>query len=114
MYNKALLFNDLKTAKKILYTTNPSKIKALGREVENFDEKEWDQHKYNIVYQGNKYKFTQNPKLLEILLKTGTKTLVEASPYDKVWGIGLSENDPKARNRESWRGQNLLGEILTN
>ena len=65
------------------------------------------------MFQGNYAKFTQNPDLLKTLIDTIGTTLVEASPYDKVWGIGLAEDDPKALNRETWEGTNWLGEVLT-
>ena len=113
MYNKALLFNDSETAKKILKTTDLKKIKQLGRQVKNFKENIWDQHKCEIVYQGNHCKFTQHPDLLNLLLSTYGKTLVEASPYDTIWGIGLAEKDIRCKSRTTWRGLNLLGETLT-
>lgn len=110
---KAKLFNDLDALNKIMATDDPRKQKKLGRQVNNFNAEMWEQNCKSVVYDGNKAKFTQNPKLLEALLATGDTTLVEASPYDKTWGIGLSENDPLAHSRDTWQGTNWLGEILT-
>lgn len=113
MYKKAELFSDLETAKKILESTSPAKQKKLGRQVKGFDQQIWDQHCKQIVYEGNYAKFTQNPDLKEELLKTKGTILVEASPVDRIWGVGLSEEDPRILNPKEWRGRNYLGEILT-
>ncbi|WP_295221067.1 NADAR family protein [uncultured Chryseobacterium sp.] len=72
----------------------------------------WDEHKYEIVKQGNLLKFSQNEKLKEFLLSTEDKVLVEASPYDTIWGIGMPETNPKAGNPSEWNGENLLGFAL--
>lgn len=113
MYGKALLFHDLETAEEILQATSPKDQKALGRKIRNFDQDIWVLFREGIVYTGSYAKFTQNPALQEILLATKGTTLVEASPYDKIWGIGLAETDPQALNRATWKGLNLLGETLT-
>lgn len=113
MYFKAILFGDIKMSKKILQTYDPKECKALGRRVENFDELVWIQTREEIVYRINKAKFTQNKHLCNRLLATKGTILVEASPYDKIWGIGLSESDLRAKDENQWRGQNLLGKILT-
>jgi ribA/ribD-fused uncharacterized protein len=113
MYRKAQIFGDEKTAKKILEAESPGTQKKLGRQVANFSPSVWDNYKKVVVYEGSKAKYNQNPKLKELLIKTYPHTLVEASPYDKIWGIGLSADNPKALNRETWQGENLLGEILT-
>ena len=113
MYHKAMLFLDRKTAKKILSTTNPKEQKRLGRRVLNFDERVWKYYRSSIVYWANEKKFTTNAACLSKLLATKGTSLVEASPYDKTWGIGLSESDPRAKDRSQWKGVNLLGEILT-
>lgn len=113
MYAKALLFHDLETAEEILQATSPKDQKALGRKIRNFDAEIWALFREGIVYTGSYAKFTQNPTLQEILLATQGTTLVEASPYDKIWGIGLGENDPQALSRATWKGLNLLGETLT-
>ena len=88
-------------------------MKALGRAVKNFNSKEWDAVKYAIVKKGNGLKFRQNPQMLKKLKETAGTTLVEASPYDQIWGIGLSAEDPQALDETKWRGQNLLGKLLT-
>lgn len=113
MYGKAILFGDLETASNILEAVSPKEQKALGRTIQNFDEGVWGLFREGVVYTASYAKFTQNPELQEGLLATKGTTLVEASPYDKIWGIGLSESDPRARNRAEWDGLNLLGETLT-
>jgi ribA/ribD-fused uncharacterized protein len=114
MHRKALLFNDSETAKKIMQAGyNPKKHKELGRLVKNFDAAVWNKHAKAIVYAGNYEKFTQNEKLLEVLKATKGKVIVEASPYDKIWGIGLSPEDPKRFDPKEWKGTNWLGEVLT-
>ena len=112
MYCKSLLFNDYEIADKILYSKNPKYIKSLGRKVKNFNPKVWDEYKVKIVYRGNYHKFTQNMDLQNKLLQT-KGILAEASPYDKIWGIGLSTTDYNVNNVHMWKGQNLLGIILT-
>lgn len=109
MYHKAKLFNNNNLLNKILKCDNPSDVKKFGREVKGFDSNIWDDNKVNIVINGNIEKFNQNYELKEYLLSTGEKVLVEASPYDKIWGIGLKENDIKALNPLLWDGENLLG-----
>lgn len=112
MYCKAKLFNDHETAEKILRTTTPKEQKALGRQVRNFDERLWSEKCDGYVLVGCLEKFRQNPTLAKILLDTGTTELVEASPYDKIWGVGLSANDPRIQDKNQWRGQNRLGKVL--
>ena len=112
MFKKALLFKDYAIAKEILKSKSPKRIKELGRLVQNFDSKTWDVHKAEIVLQGNILKFSQNTELREYLLSTGNKILVEASPYDKVWGIGLKKGNSDICSPQKWRGQNLLGFAL--
>lgn len=113
MAKKALLFNDLETYEKIMNEKNPSKQQSLGREVKNFNKLQWDASCTSIVYQGNMYKFEQNPELLKILLDTKNTILVEASPYDIIWGVGLGENNSLISDEKNWKGQNLLGYTLT-
>jgi ribA/ribD-fused uncharacterized protein len=114
MYHKAVLMGDDDTAKKILKTPfNPREYKALGRQVSPFDAKLWNEKSKEIVHKGNVFKFTQNQDLLKLLAATKETTLVEASPYDKIWGVGLKESDPRIQYRDQWKGRNLLGEILT-
>lgn len=112
MYEKAKLFGDIETANSILTMRNPKNIKALGRKVKNFDDKMWNDKKKSIVYAHNVEKFRQNKHLKDALLETGKKILAEASPYDRVWGIGLASSDERAMNPFLWQGSNLLGKIL--
>lgn len=113
MYAKALTFKDLETAQKILATSDPKEQKRLGREVKNFDKAVWDSKCENVVYVANREKYKQNPHMLKTLLGTGNTTLVEASRYDKLWGIGMSEWDQGVDDPANWKGQNLLGKTLT-
>jgi len=113
MYMKAMCFADKEIAEKILKVNHPAEAKKLGRQVKNFNQKAWESVCKKFVYDGNYAKFTQNPKLKEKLFETAGTTLAEASPYDKIWGLGLAEDDPRAQNRETWQGKNWLGEILT-
>ena len=113
MHGKAMLFGDTETAAKIMAAEHPRQHKALGRKVKPFDDATWKRERIAIVRAGSHAKFTQNPELLENLLATAGTVLVEASPYDKIWGIGLGANDPRAKDPARWKGQNLLGKILT-
>ncbi len=113
MYGKAQLFGDRDIAARILQADHPRQQKALGRQIQRFDDELWNREAKNIVYRGNHAKFTQNPELLMVLLATAGQTLVEASPTDRIWGIGLSEDDPRIHQRATWRGTNWLGEVLT-
>ncbi len=112
MYRKAKLFGDNLRMNMIMVADNPREQKRLGRLVEGFDPDTWRDVSYDIVLRGNMAKFTQNHKHREYLFNT-TKPIVEASPYDTVWGIGLYENDPRAQNEEDWLGLNLLGKVVT-
>lgn len=112
MANKAALFGDEEIQKEILDCHDPKQIKALGRKVRNFDDTTWNKVKYSIVLNGNYHKFAQNKELREFLLSTGDEILVEASPFDAVWGIHMSQNDANAQNPLKWRGSNLLGFAL--
>lgn len=113
MAQKALLFGDVATHTQIMATEEPSRQKSLGRQVKGFDKAKWESVAKQIVYKGNKSKFTQNPHLMEALVNSAGTTIVEASPVDHIWGIGLSANDPRAYNRSQWLGTNWLGEVLT-
>ena len=112
MAHKAMLFGDDKLLKKILFTTSPGLAKKYGRQIEYFDPKVWNEHKFNIVVRANKLKFGQNIDLLEKLLSTKNKRLVEASPLDKIWGCGLSAQVASKTSENKWPGQNLLGKAL--
>ncbi len=113
MFNKAELFEDFETRNEILKSKTPKEAKKLGRSIKNFNQKVWDECKYRIVERGNILKFTQHQDLFKELFATRSKILVEASPYDKIWGIGLSVEDPKSLDPNQWLGENLLGFILT-
>ncbi len=113
MWRKATLFNDLETAQRIMETISPEEAKRLGRQVKNFSEEEWKRIRKSIVFRGNYAKFSQNPDFLEQLLATAGTLIVEANPEDDIWGIGMSETQARQVSPEQWRGQNLLGKILT-
>ena len=112
MYAKAMLFQDKKTAAKILAARKPREQKLLGREVRNFDSAVWDGRK---LYEGTKVnhaKFHQNPDLRAELFKTGTAWIAEVSPDDAIWGIGLDEATARKTPSDQWPGKNLLGHAL--
>ena len=111
MYYKALVFNDLMSCEKILNTPDPRLVKQLGRQIKNFNEHTWKRHRSTIVENGNYLKFTQNLELLEELRKIPIGTnFIEASPYDRIWGIGYSKEH--AENHVDDWGLNLLGKAL--
>jgi len=112
MAQKAELFGDLASRAKILASKNPREQKALGREVEGFDEEMWTAACREVVFRGNLAKFSQDETLKALLLATSGKQIVEASPKDRIWGIGLSADDPRATDPEQWQGTNWLGEAL--
>jgi ribA/ribD-fused uncharacterized protein len=112
MAKKALLFDDRETLEKILASKKPAIVKQLGREVRSFDAEIWARCSYEIVVEGNKHKFSQNDLLKKFLLQTGNQVIVEASPADTGWGIGLSQDAKEAMNPFEWKGSNLLGFAL--
>jgi ribA/ribD-fused uncharacterized protein len=112
MWRKALLFGDDVVAARVLAARTPGEAKALGREVSGFSEPDWVSERLQIVVEGNLAKFGQDPALRSYLLRTGSRVLVEASPQDRVWGIGLVATDPRAADPAQWLGLNLLGEAL--
>ena len=112
MAKKAILFGDVTIYQQIMQTEDPGKCKDLGKLVRGFDPATWDSCKYEIVYNGNYAKFTQNPDLMAKLKATGDAIMAEASPGDKIWGIGMTADDPKAKQPDQWQGENLLGKIL--
>lgn len=112
MYKKALLFEDEEVANAIMRTQNPREQKALGRKVRGFDKDKWEAHCKEYVYEGNYAKFTQNPELLEELESYGNREIVEASPEDKIWGIGMHETHPDILDKTKWQGTNWLGEAI--
>jgi len=113
MYRKAVLFGDDETARQVMVLSSPAKIKALGRLVKGFDQKLWDENKYEIVKRGVQLKFSQNKELMERLLSFGGCVFAECSVRDRVWGIGLSMSSPDRFSVKKWRGENLLGRALT-
>lgn len=112
MAEKARLFNDEEILKEILNSKSPAQAKALGRKVKKFDNKLWSENCYNIVKKGNYEKFLQNEDLKQFLLNTKKRVLVEASPVDKIWGIGLAQDNPQVELASKWKGDNLLGFAL--
>ncbi|MDR2870384.1 MAG: NADAR domain-containing protein [Deferribacteraceae bacterium] len=112
MAEKARIFDDKETGKAIMASNSPKEIKALGRKVRDFNEDLWNFVKHTIVLTGNYYKFSQHRDLLHFLLNT-KGILVEASPYDRIWGIGMAKSDNSSSNPTKWKGQNMLGFALT-
>lgn len=113
MYHKALTFDDHDTAHKIIIASHPADQKALGRKVKNFNPDTWNKVARKIVYQGCFYKFTQNPDAVNYLVSTDGTLLVEASPTDVIWGIGIGGYDDLRYDPNNWKGSNWLGEVLT-
>lgn len=112
MAEKARLFNDSATLKKILACQHPGEAKKLGRAVTNYHEARWKQHRFEIVVRANLAKFSQHESLKQFILQSESRILVEASPLDPIWGIGMDEQHPDAANPFKWRGLNLLGFAL--
>ena len=112
MASKARLFDDDQALGRILKAAHPSEAKSFGRGVKNFVPDIWSANCFEIVVKGNLAKFSQNVSLGNFLLNTGSRVLVEASPRDTIWGIGLSEKDDEANQPIRWKGKNLLGFAL--
>jgi len=112
MAEKARLFNDEESLKMIMSSDNPALQKALGRKVKNFDKDKWGEIARDVVYKANYAKFTQHKDLKKQLIETGDKIIVEGSPYDCIWGVGLRCDDPKILDSKNWRGTNWLGEAI--
>jgi ribA/ribD-fused uncharacterized protein len=112
MFLKAELFKDTSSMLKILKDQSPAKVKNAGRGVKNFNDEIWLGHRVRLMYLANILKFEQNPHIQAELLKTGSRSFVEASPYDKIWGIGMDQNDPDIHDKSKWKGLNLLGQSL--
>jgi ribA/ribD-fused uncharacterized protein len=112
MAGKARLFGDEAIAARILSAPSPGAAKALGRRITGFDEQVWRAHRNDLVVAANLAKFGQHPDLRTYLVGTGSRVLVEASPLDPVWGVGLAADDPRAADPARWRGMNLLGFAL--
>ena len=112
MAEKARLFRDSGAVDDILKDPSPKNAQAVGRRVEGFNPRVWDEECFGIVVRGNELKFSQNPEARQRLIDTGSMILVEASPADTIWGIGIGQDDPRATNPGLWRGRNLLGLAL--
>jgi hypothetical protein len=113
MAEKARLFGDEKARAEILAVHGPADAKHKGRQVRGFSDEVWDARRFELVVEGNVHKFSHNPALRQYLLEeTRGHVLVEASPVDRVWGIGLAQDDPRATKPSQWRGLNLLGFAL--
>jgi ribA/ribD-fused uncharacterized protein len=112
MAEKARLFDDHEARERILAAATPAEAKDLGRAVRGFENEAWTGARHEVVLQGNLAKFGQNPELGRFLRDTGAQVLVEASPVDRIWGIGLAQDDPRTADPTRWRGLNLLGFVL--
>jgi ribA/ribD-fused uncharacterized protein len=112
MAGKARLFADDDGLAAVLAAKSPAAAKAAGRKIRDFDAQKWADARYDIVVEGNLAKFGQHDDLREFLISTGDRVLVEASPYDRVWGIGMGPNNPDVAHPLKWRGLNLLGFAL--
>lgn len=114
MYIKAMTFGDSEVAEKILLAPGPREAKALGRQVSGYDDNVWSEVRYKVMLEVNLLKYRSNSEVRNILLKKSwrNKHFVEASPYDKIWGIGLDMDDPRSHDPAQWKGQNLLGKCL--
>ncbi len=112
MAEKALLFDDQEIYQEIIKSTKPGKVKDLGRRIQNFNQERWLENRFDIVVRGNVHKFSQNPDLLAFLKNTNDRILVEASPVDFIWGIGMAQDNRDAECPLKWNGLNLLGYAL--
>ncbi|THA68206.1 NADAR family protein [Streptomyces sp. A0958] len=112
MAGKARLFGDAEAAGRAVAAKSPAEAKKVGRLVRGFDDAVWERERYGLVVAGSVHKFGQDPELGAFLLNTGDRVLVEASPTDRIWGIGLAADDPRAQDPATWRGLNLLGFAL--
>lgn len=112
MAQKAVLFGDEAVRGEIMAASHPKQFKELGRKIRGFNQEVWDKNCCDIVIKGNVAKFSQNEDLKAFLLGTNMRVLVEASPYDKIWGIGMGADDRRAENPTLWNGTNFLGFCL--
>ncbi len=112
MAEKARIFGDEEAFEDVFIAESPGEAKKIGRRVRNFDPAVWSAACSEIVVQGNLHKFGQNPTMGNYLLQTGKQVLVEASPRDRIWGIGMGKNNENANDPTQWRGKNLLGFAL--
>ncbi|MHB9758487.1 NADAR family protein [Streptomyces sp. BYX5S] len=112
MAEKARLFGDAEAERRAIAAGHPSEAKKAGRLVRGFDDAVWERARFGVVVEGSVHKFASDPGLREFLVGTGDRVLVEASPMDRVWGIGLAADDAAAQDPRRWRGANLLGFAL--
>lgn len=112
MARKARLFGDEEAEQHAVAARHPRQAKAAGRSVQGFDQSVWERERFGIVVEGSLRKFGQPGELREYLLGTNSRVLVEASPLDRVWGVGLAADDARVRDPSQWRGENLLGFAL--
>lgn len=112
MWEKAMFFDDKYHARLITETPSPASCKKIGRKIKGFDPERWLIAAFPIMVAINYAKYNQNSNLKKILLLTGNKTMVEASPYDKIWGIGIHWDDDDCLDETKWKGMNLLGKAL--
>lgn len=112
MAGKARIFHDEQVLAQILKTDHPDAVKRLGRKVKNYDEQTWIESRYQVVVDGNHAKFSQHPDMANFLLKTADSIIVEASPVDRIWGIGMTKDNPACQDPRKWQGLNLLGFAL--
>ncbi|MFK7969670.1 MAG: NADAR family protein [Bacteroidia bacterium] len=112
MAEKARLFGDEEVLEQILKSSKPGEAKDLGRRVRDFDNETWNAKRFDIVVQGNFHKFQQHDDLRNFLIQTNERVIVEASPVDVIWGIGIAEDSNDAMNPARWKGPNLLGFAL--
>lgn len=112
MAEKAKLFNDTEIYQQIILSTKAKIAKKLGRQVKNFNQRIWEENRFDIVVRGNFYKFNQNNELSKFLIKTDNKIIVEASPVDNIWGIGVAQDNGNIEIPNCWKGLNLLGYAL--
>ncbi len=112
MWAKAKFFGDEAITAEAIATPDPRAVKALGRKVRKYNDKAWECVRLGYMTYGNLLKYQQNPAFATTLTTTGTRIIVEASPYDQIWGVGLSETDPLILDEKTWKGRNLLGVTL--
>ncbi|MFE7752439.1 NADAR family protein [Streptomyces sp. NPDC057428] len=112
MAGKARLFGDAEAERQAVEAGSPAAAKKVGRLVRGFDQTVWTRERFGLVVEGSVHKFGQDPALRAYLLGTGERVLVETSPLDRIWGIGLAKDDPRTADPASWQGLNLLGFAL--
>lgn len=112
MAGKARLFGDVEAERRAVAAPHPKAAKTIGRQVRGFDEQRWVDARFELIVRGNVAKFGAHDDMRAFLLGTGDRVLVEASPLDRLWGVGLAADDERAGDPQRWRGLNLLGFAL--